>query len=204
MKNKKVNIRSICVIAIMSALGAVLMAVEFPIPMLIPPFIKLDFSEVPALITTFALGPVPGIAVCLLKNLIHLPFGSSMGIGELANFIFGAVFTGVAGLIYKHRHNRKWAAISCAVGALAMSVVCVFVNYWLIYPLYSKVLGLSTEAIVGMYSQIHEVNGLMAALALFNLPFTFIKGVIDSVICFLIYKPLSPILKGTKAAQKRS
>ena len=203
-KSKNINVRAMCVIAIMSALGAVLMAVEFPIPMLIPPFIKLDFSEVPALITTFALGPVPGMAVCLLKNLIHLPFGSSMGIGELANFIFGAVFTGVAGLIYKHRHNRKWAAISCAVGALAMSVVCVFVNYWLIYPLYSKVLGLSTEAIVGMYSQIHEVNGLMAALALFNLPFTFIKGVIDSVICFLIYKPLSPILKGTKAAQKRS
>ena len=203
-KSKNINVRAMCVIAIMSALGAVLMAVEFPIPMLIPPFIKLDFSEVPALITTFALGPVPGMAVCLLKNLIHLPFGSSMDIGELANFIFGAVFTGVAGLIYKHRHNRKWAAISCAVGALAMSVVCVFVNYWLIYPLYSKVLGLSTEAIVGMYSQIHEVNGLMAALALFNLPFTFIKGVIDSVICFLIYKPLSPILKGTKAAQKRS
>ena len=203
-KSKNINVRAMCVIAIMSALGAVLMAVEFLIPMLIPPFIKLDFSEVPALITTFALGPVPGMAVCLLKNLIHLPFGSSMGIGELANFIFGAVFTGVAGLIYKHRHNRKWAAISCAVGALAMSVVCVFVNYWLIYPLYSKVLGLSTEAIVGMYSQIHEVNGLMAALALFNLPFTFIKGVIDSVICFLIYKPLSPILKGTKAAQKRS
>ena len=197
MKQNQVNIRKLCVIAIMSALGAVLMFVEFPLPMLIPPFIKMDFSEVPALITTFAFGPVSGVTVCLLKNLLHLPFGSSMGIGELANFIFGAVFTGVAGLIYKHKHNRKWAAVSCVVGALAMSVVCVFVNYWLIYPLYTKVLGLSTEAIVGMYSEIHQVNSLMAALAIFNLPFTFAKGLIDSVICFLIYKPLSPILKGT-------
>ena len=201
MNNKKVNIRTLCVIAIMGALGAVLMFVEFPLPMLIPPFIKMDFSEVPALITTFALGPVPGVAVCLLKNLLHLPFGSSMGIGELANFIFGAVFTFVAGLIYRKKHNRKWAAISCLLGSLAMAVVCVFVNYFLIYPLYTKVLGLSTEAIVGMYSEIHPVNGLMAALALFNLPFTFAKGVVDSVICFLIYKPLSPIIKG--AGKKR-
>ena len=199
---KKINVRSMCVIAIMSALGAVLMFVEFPLPMLIPPFIKMDFSEVPALITTFALGPVPGVAVCLLKNLLHLPFGSSMGIGELANFIFGAVFTFTAGLIYRHKHNRKWAAISCVIGSLAMSVVCVFVNYFLIYPLYSKVLGLSTEVIVGMYSEIHQVNGLMAALTIFNLPFTFAKGIVDSVICFLIYKPLSPILKGNKAKKR--
>ena len=201
MKNTKVNLRTLCVVAIMSALGAVLMFVEFPLPMLIPPFIKMDFSEVPALITTFALGPVPGVAVCLLKNLLHLPFGSSMGIGELANFIFGAVFTFVAGLIYRKKHNRKWAAISCVIGSLAMAVVCVFVNYWLIYPLYSKVLGLTTETIVGMYSEIHSVNGLMAALALFNLPFTFAKGIIDSVICFLIYKPLSPVIKGAGKKQ---
>ena len=201
MNNKKVNIRTLCVIAIMGALGAVLMFVEFPLPMLIPPFIKMDFSEVPALITTFALGPVSGVAVCLLKNLLHLPFGSSMGIGALANFIFGAVFTFVAGLIYRKKHNRKWAAVSCAVGSLAMAVVCVFVNYFLIYPLYTKVLGLSTEAIVGMYSEIHPVNGLMAALALFNLPFTFAKGVVDSVICFLIKTHLWPIIKG--AGKKR-
>ena len=198
MKNKKLNVRAMCVIAIMSALGAVLMFVEFPLPMLIPPFIKLDFSEVPALITTFALGPGPGVAVCLLKNLLHLPFGSSMGIGELANFIFGAVFTFVAGLIYRKKHNRKWAAISCVIGSLAMAVVCVFVNYFLIYPLYSRVLGLTTETIVGMYSEICSVNSLMAALTIFNLPFTFAKGMIDSLICFLIYKPLSPILKGNR------
>ncbi len=197
-KKKKLNVRALTVTAIMSAVGVVLMALEFPIPSLIPSFIKMDFSELPALITSFAYGPLWGILVCFLKNVIHMFFGSTMGIGELSNFILGAVFTGVAGIIYKKNKTKKGALISCLIGAATMALVSVVTNYFIVYPLYIKVLGLTEEAIIGMYSAIlPAADSLIKALVIFNLPFTFVKGLIDALVCFLVYKRLSPILKKT-------
>ncbi len=195
-KYKKFGVRALTVTAIMTALGVILQTLEFPIPSLIPSFIKLDFSELPALITSFAYGPLWGILVCFIKNVIHVLFGSSMGIGEISNFILGAVFVGVAGLVYKKNKSIKGALIACLAGSAAMAVFSVFSNYFVIYPLYGKVLGLSTEAIVGMYSALlPAADNLWKALIIFNLPFTFVKGIIDSVFCFLIYKRISPIIK---------
>lgn len=194
--NKKINVRALTVTAIMGALGTVLMSLEFSIPALIPPFIKLDFSELPALITSFAYGPLWGILVCLLKNVIHVFFGSTMGIGEISNFILGSVFVGVAGLIYKKHKDKKGALISCLIGSAAMAVISVFTNYFIVYPLYAKVLVMPMEEIIGMYSAIlPSADNLWKALLIFNLPFTFVKGLIDSIFCFLIYKRISPILK---------
>lgn len=198
---KKVNLRALCVTAIMGGLGAVLMALEFPITGLMPSFIKLDFSELPALITSFAFGPQWGILVCLIKNLLHLIMGSTMGVGELSNFILGAIFVGTAGAVYKAKghKSRKRALIGCVAGTLAMAVLSVATNYFIVYPLYGAVLGLSTETIVAMYSAIlPAADTLLKALLIFNLPFNIAKGIIDSAICFLLYKPLSPILKGRK------
>ena len=195
-KYKKFGVRALTVTAIMTALGVILQTLEFPIPSLIPSFIKLDFSELPALITSFAYGPLWGILVCFIKNVIHVLFGSSMGIGEISNFILGAVFVGVAGLVYKKNKSIKGALIACLAGSAAMAVFSIFSNYFVIYPLYGKVLGLSTEAIVGMYSALlPAADNLWKALIIFNLPFTFVKGIIDSVFCFLIYKRISPIIK---------
>lgn len=194
--NKKVNVRTLTVTAIMSALGVILQVLEFALPSLIPSFIKLDFSELPALITSFAYGPLWGILVCFIKNLIHVFFGSSMGVGEVSNFILGAVFVGVAGLIYKKNKSIKTALIGCLVGAFSMAVFSVLSNYFVVYPLYIKVFGMTEEMIVGMYSAIlPKADTLIKALVIFNLPFTFIKGLIDSIFCFIVYKRLSPILK---------
>lgn len=199
LQQKKVNIRKLCTIGIMSGLGALLMFFEFPVPALMPPFIKMDFSELPALLTAFAFGPLSGAAVCFIKNILHLFAGQSMGIGELSNFILGAVFTLTAGVIYKHGKTRKSALIGCLTGSAAMAVFSVFSNYFVIYPLYIKVLGFTMDAIVGMYREILPSAGsLFTALLIFNLPFTFIKGIIDSIFCFIIYKPLSPVMKGKR------
>lgn len=196
MFKRNFRVRAITVTAIMSALGIILQVLEFALPAIIPSFIKLDFSELPALITSFAYGPLWGILVCFLKNFIHIFFGSSMGIGEISNFILGAVFVGVAGLIYKKNKNIKGAIIGCVVGALSMAVFSIPSNYFVVYPLYSKVLGLPEEAIVGMYHTIlPAADNLIKALLIFNLPFTFIKGLIDSVFCFIVYKRISPIMK---------
>lgn len=198
--NKKPNIRKLTTIAVMGAIGAILMFVEFPIPFLIPAFVKFDFSELPALLATFVFGPTAGISVCLLKNLLHLFSGQTAGVGELSNFILGSAFVGVAGLIYKNHKTRKFALIACVTGAVAMAVVCIPFNYYLIYPLYVKVLNFPMEAIIASYHEINEkIDSLLPALVICNVPFTLIKGLAVSLITAIIYKPLSPILKGKKS-----
>lgn len=187
----------IAVTAIMSALSAVLMFVEFSIPIM-PSFIKLDISDLPALIISFAFGPVCGVAVCLVKNLVHLFVTSTFGVGELSNFILGAIFVFVAGMFYKRHHNRKYALIGAMAGDLAMAVLCFFVNLLFVYPIYIKLM-LPEEAILGMYRAIlPSVDSLWKAILIFNVPFTFVKGLISVAITFIVYPKLSPILKGKK------
>ena len=192
---RKEEMKKLAFCALFGALGFVLMLLEFPLP-IIPSFVKLDFSELPALIVSFVYGPLYGIAVCLLKNLLHLFVTTSAGVGEVSNFILGAVFVGVAGAIYKYNKTRKYAFIGSLVGALVMAVISIASNYFIVYPAFSVLYGLPMPAIIGMYQAIlPSVDGLFKALVIFNLPFNFAKGIIDAAICFLIYKKLSPILK---------
>ena len=199
--NSKINLtKYIAAIGIMSALGFVLMLLEFPLPFIIPGFIKFDFSELPALIAAFAYGPVSGVMVCLVKNVLHLPFSSSACVGELSNFILGAIFVGVAGIVYKKNKSRKNALLGCVSGAVIMAVVSVVTNYFVVYPAFSVIYGLPMEVIIGMYKALlPKADNLIKALVIFNLPFNFVKGMVDAGICFLIYKKLSPILKVKKS-----
>lgn len=201
MKKNNVKIRTIAVIGIMSAVAAVLQFLEFPIP-LMPSFIKFDFSDLPGLITAFAFGPIAGILVSLLKNVIHLLVTQSGGVGELANFIIAAFFTGTAGLIYKFNKSRKGAFLASLGGSLVSAVAGIAANYFIIYPIYYKI-AMPEEAILGMYQSIlPSVDSILKSLLIFNLPFTFVKGLIISCICFLIYKKLSPVLKENKEQRK--
>ena len=198
MQNSTTKVRALTGTAMLGAVAAVLMYLEFPIPIM-PAFVKLDVSELPALIASFAYGPVSGILVCLIKNLIKLPSTSTAAVGELFNFVMGALFVGVAGLIYKRNKTRKGAIVGALLGALVMAVVSVPYNYFIVYPAYVVMYHLPLDAIIGMYQAINpNVNGLLACLLVFNLPFTFVKGALDAVLCFLVYKPLSPILHGRK------
>ena len=198
MQNSTTKVRALTGTAMLGAVAAVLMYLEFPIPIM-PAFVKLDVSELPALIASFAYGPVSGILVCLIKNLIKLPSTSTAAVGELFNFVMGALFVGVAGLVYKHNKTRKGAILGAVLGALVMAVVSVPYNYFIVYPAYVVMYHLPLEAIIGMYQAINpNVDGLLACLLTFNLPFTFVKGALDAALCFLVYKPLSPILHGRK------
>lgn len=198
MQNSTTKVRALTGTAMLGAVAAVLMYLEFPIPIM-PAFVKLDVSELPALISSFAYGPVSGVLVCLIKNLIKLPSTSTAAVGELFNFVMGALFVGVAGIVYKRNKTRKGAIVGALLGALVMAVVSVPYNYFIVYPAYVVMYHLPLEAIIGMYQAINpSVDGLLTCLLVFNLPFTFVKGVLDAVLCFLIYKPLSPILHGRK------
>ena len=182
----------------LTAVAVILQYIEIGIPIM-PGFIKLDFSELPALITAFAFGPLWGIGVCALKNVIHLLFffGHSAGIGELANFLLGVPFVAVAGLVYKIRHDRKHALIGAVAGDFAMAASTFFVNLLLIYPLYINIMHFPLEAIMAEYHKVlPSMDSMWKAILAFNVPFTFVKGMISVIITMLIYKPLSPILKG--------
>lgn len=193
---KSINAKSITVTAIMGAIGFILMVLEFPLPFIIPGFIKFDFSELPAIITAFALGPIQGIAVCFIKNLLHLLITTSAGVGELSNFILGAIFVGTAGIIYKYKKTRLGALVGSLAGALLMALISVATNYFIVYPAYTQIYGMPMPVIIGMYQALLPASdSLLKCLFIFNLPFNFAKGIIDTVICFLIYKKLSPILK---------
>ena len=198
---KKDTTHNLTIAAMLSAVAFILMFIEFPIPMLIPAFIKMDFSDLPALLGAFALGPVYGVIISFMKNLLHIVIkGTSTAcVGELSNFILGAIFSAVAGYLYKHHKSRKTAIIGAVAGAVAMGVLSVPSNYFVVYPAYVQFYHMPLEAILGMYQAIlPSADILIKCLILFNLPFTLVKGLLDAVLCMLIYKPLSPILHGRR------
>ncbi len=198
---KKDTTHNLTVAAMLSAVAFILMFIEFPIQMLIPAFIKMDFSDLPALLGAFALGPVYGVIISFMKNLLHIVIkGTSTAcVGELSNFILGAIFSAVAGYLYKHHKSRKTAIIGAVAGAVAMGVLSVPSNYFVVYPAYVQFYHMPLEAILGMYQAIlPSADSLIKCLIIFNLPFTLVKGLLDAVLCMLIYKPLSPILHGRR------
>lgn len=195
-KTRRNYLRTLAVTGVLSALGTVLMVLEFPVPFM-PSFVKLDFSELPALLATFSMGPLSGVAVCLVKNLIHLPLSSTGGVGELCNFLLGVCLVLPAGILYKIRKNRRAALIGSLGGSAVMALCSVPLNYFVSYPVYTKFMPL--DAIIGMYQAlVPGVDGLLQCLLVFNLPFTLFKGLVDTLLVFLIYKHLSPILHGRR------
>ena len=187
------GVRKLAVIAMLSAVATVLMALSFPIPFLIPTFVKMDFSELPALLAAFSMGPVSGVAVCLIKNLVNLFSSTTNGVGELCNFLLGVCLVVPAGLIYKYKKTRGGALMGALIGAVVMAAGSVPINYFISYPMYTLFMPLDT--IIGKYqSLIPSVDGLVACLVIFNAPFTLLKALLDTALAFLVYKPLSPLL----------
>ena len=184
----KVNIR------LLSGRAFVLQYLEFPIPIM-PFFIRFDFSDLPALIGAFAYGPLAGVIVEFIKNLLHCTVTQSFTVGELSNFILGAVFTGTAGLIYKKNKTKKGAIIGAIVGSVIMGIISFPSNLFIVYPAYEKFTPINE--IMDAYSKLlPSVGKLWQALLIFNVPFTIVKGLISTLITVLIYKRLSPVLKG--------
>ena len=193
---KKVSMRKLTGTAMLSAIAYVLMFLDFSVPFM-PSFIKMDLSELPALIGSFAYGPVAGVTICLIKNVLHLFITTTGGVGELSNFLLGASFVLVAGGVYRFKKTRTGALIGSVLGAVLMGLFSIVSNYFLVYPIYYNFM--PKEAILSAYQLIFSgVHNILECLIVFNAPFTCIKGLISVVITFLIYKRLSPILKGNE------
>ena len=201
----------IVVTAMLSAVAFALMFIEVPIPALIPSFVKMDISDLPELLGAFALGPVYGGVICLLKNLLHILIKgtSSAGAGELCNFLLGVFFVVPAGALYRKLKPKdtahmtrqeikskglKAAIIGSLVGTFVMAAASVPLNYFVTYPIYAKMFG-GMELIVSAYQAIlPSMKNLLQCLIVFNMPFTFVKGLLDVLLWLVSYKPLSPLL----------
>ena len=196
MKDVK-NTRYIAAVGILSAIAFVLQLIEIPVPMFMPTFIKFDFSDLPALIGAFAYGPVAGILIELIKNLLHSMASQSFGVGEISNFILGAVMTAVAGGIYQYKKTKQGAILGSLAGAIVMGLVSVPSNYFVVYPVYYNFM--PEEVILAAYQAlIPSMKSILQCLLCFNLPFTIVKGLLDVVITFVVYPYISPILHGRK------
>ena len=141
------------------------------------------------------MGPVSGMMICLIKNLPHLFMTSTGGVGELSNFMLGACFVVPAGLVYQKWRNKKRAAAGAVAGAVLMGIISIFSNYFIVYPVYYNFM--PKETILTAYQMIFPgVKNMLQCLIVFNAPFTFVKGILSVAITMLVYKPLSPFLKG--------
>ena len=187
--------RELSNIAILAAISAVLFMIEIPVVL----FYKLDLSSLPMLLGTFAMGPVPGTLILLVKALLGLLHTTSQGVDELADFIMGFAMLLPAGLIYKHMKSRKGAIVGMAVATVVATVVAVLTNLYIMIPFYGAAYGMPVEAIVGMGQAIlPAVDSVGKFVLLITAPFNILKWVVISVVTALIYKPLSPILHGKK------
>lgn len=200
---KKTNTKRIIQIAMLSAAALVIYYLDFPVP-LMPPFIKLDLSNVVCLFAGFTTGPIGGLLVCLIKDVIHVAIkgmGTTMGIGDIFDFVTSTAFTLTAALIYKKVHTKKGAVIGCIAGTFVFAAVSLPLNYFIVYPIYAAAFG-GMEAIMSLYKAIlPSVGNIFSALCIFNLPFTLFKGIVTSALTIIIYKPLITALRKANLAE---
>ncbi|MBP5309578.1 MAG: ECF transporter S component [Lachnospiraceae bacterium] len=198
-KERILTTRKVVIIGMFSALSTVLMLFEFPVPFAPPGIYKLDFSELPALIGGFAFGPVTGIMIEFIKVLLKtvIKGTSTAFVGELANFFVGCSFVLPATVIYLAKKNKLNAIISCAVGTLVITIVGSSFNAFYLLPTFAKMFGMDIDTIIAMGTAVNShVTSLSDFIFLIVAPVNILKGVMVSVVTLLIYKPLSPILKG--------
>ena len=194
-KNSMTNTRKLVVTAMLSAIAAVLMIIEFPLPFIAPPFYKLDFSELPVLIGAFSLGPVAGVTIEAIKVVVNFLLNGSTtgGVGEIANFVIGCSFVLPASLIYRHKKTKANAILSMVIGTVCMAVLGVFINAYVMIPIYSNFMPI--EQIIQMGKDIVPFIKDTLTFCIFCVaPFNLIKGVLISTITAFIYKPLSRVI----------
>ncbi len=191
------NTRTMVKISVLGVISFILMFFELPLPWLAPPFMKVDFSDIPSLIGAFAIGPMAGVLIQLLKNVLNVVIEgtTTAGVGELSNFVIGSVFAYSAGLIYFKQKTFKRAIIGLVVGTIAMTLVASLSNYFIMFPLYAKLMGLEVQTFVDMGAAINKnITDLKTMMILSIAPFNIIKGLGITIFTILIYKRVSPIL----------
>ncbi|MDL2250396.1 ECF transporter S component [Lachnospiraceae bacterium OttesenSCG-928-J05] len=197
-KRSVTKVRTMTQIGLLSAIAVILMLFEIPLPFA-PAFYKIDFSEVPVLLGAFTMGPLAGVAIEFIKILLNFAVNGTItaGVGELANFLIGVAFVVPAAVIYRRHKTRKTAVIGMICGALLMTALGCFLNAYILLPAYAKAFSMPIDALVGMGSAVNSgINSMLTFVLFAVVPFNLLKGALVSLVVFVIYKKVSPILKG--------
>lgn len=190
MNNKQFTIKTIAFIGMLGALSAVLMVISIPLPFA-PTFLKFDISELPALFSGFFLGPASGCGVILVKNILKLLLqGTETAfVGELMNLIGSCAFVLPAALMYQHWHTKQGALAALSISTLLVSVVCIFLNAYVAFPMYSSLYGMPMGTIIQMGSSVNPLIHDSFTLMLYGVfPFNLVKHGITSLVTYLVYK----------------
>lgn len=194
-ENKLLSTKNVVLMGMFGALAGVLMIFEIPLPFIAPSFYGLDFSEVPILVGTFALGPVAGAVMEIVKILVKLVLKpTSTGfVGEFANLVVGCSLILPAGIVYRFNKSKKGAVLGMAAGTVMMAVVGVIMNALVMIPFYSNLMPLETIIQAGA-----AINPAISNVWTFVIicvgPFNLIKGITVSLITALVYKRISVII----------
>lgn len=182
--------------AVFAAVAGVLMFFKFPIP-IAPSFMTIDFGDVATLVAGFILGPISGVITVILKNLINLLLNGTitMYVGELSNIIVGSSFVFVSSYIYHKKKTKKMAIIGLVFGVLIMTALATISNYFIIYPLYAKVMGINVNDFVGFMPPNNYINTYLDLMLYAVVPFNIVKGFLNSLVTVLIYKHISTLIK---------
>ena len=197
MKGQFWRTKNIALMGIFGTLSAVLMLFEVPLLFIAPSFYKLDFSEIPIMIGTFALGPWAG---AVMEVLIIKPTSTAF-VGEFANLVIGWAMVVPAGIIYEHRKMKKTAVKGMIIGTISMTAVGIAVNALVMLPFYSGFMPL--EQIIAAGSKIVPAVHSVWTFALFCVgPFNLFKGLVILLVTMLVYKRVSYLIRQFQADKK--
>ena len=197
MTKKVLTTKNLTMIAMFSAISAVLMVFEIQLPFS-PSFVKFDFSDLPVMLGGFLIGPFAGGIIVFMKILLHFLLNgtTSFFVGDLSNLLLTLSFVLPASFIYQQKKSKKTAIQGLLVSIICTSLLAIIFNLFLIFPLYLKVLNLKMVDLINM---IHVVNPLVKdvfTMIVFSLlPFNLFKYSIVSMITMLSYKKLSILFK---------
>lgn len=142
-------------------------------------FLEIEFSDFPAVIGSLSLGPIAGVLIELIKNLLHFTISTTGYVGEFANFVVNGSFVFAIGAFYKFNKTKKGAIVALILGSIIMPIAAAAVNYFVMLPLYME----KASAAI-------KLNLIATTIT----PFNFVRAVALSVITVICYKRLSPIL----------
>lgn len=194
--NKAFTTSTLVKIGILSAIGYILMFISIPLPALFPGFLKIDVSDLTALLGGMSLGPVAGLTIAFIKNLLQVVTGMSTtgGVGEFANFLIGGAFVFTVSVMYKNKKDLSSVIKGLLLGTVAMTIAGCLANYFIILPAYEMV-GWSTEAVVSMGAAINPaVNDKMSFIIWMIAPFNVLKAAIMAVLTVPLYKKTEKVL----------